>query len=96
MLTTTRRTKTKTKRLPSGKIPSAAVVITMMASIVLAVWQIPTATASSLEVIRVSREISAPVDQVWGVVSNILFIIVTGISYYVIYHFSALSHSFAD
>ena len=75
MLTTTTRTKTKTKtktkRLTSGKIQSAAVVITMMTSIVLAVWQIPTALATSLEEIRVSREISAPVDQVWGIVSNI-------------------------
>jgi carbon monoxide dehydrogenase subunit G len=65
------KTKTKTKKLPSGKLLNAAVVITMMASIVLAVWQIPTATASSLEEIKVSREISAPVDQVWGIVSNI-------------------------
>jgi uncharacterized protein YndB with AHSA1/START domain len=50
---------------------SAAVVMTIMASVVLAVWQIPTATASSLEEIRVSREISAPIDQVWRIVSNI-------------------------
>jgi hypothetical protein len=64
-------TRTKTKKLPSGKIQSAAVVITMMASIVIAVWQISTAAASSLEEIRLSREISASVDQVWGIVSNI-------------------------
>jgi uncharacterized protein YndB with AHSA1/START domain len=35
------------------------------------VWQIPQATASSLEEIRASREISAPIDQVWNVVSNV-------------------------
>jgi hypothetical protein len=52
---------TKSKNLVSWKMLSA-VVITMMATVVLAVWQLPTATATSLEEIRVSREISAPVD----------------------------------
>jgi carbon monoxide dehydrogenase subunit G len=65
------KTTTTSKKLVSGKILSAAVVITMMASVILAVWQIPTATATSLEEIRVSREISAPVDQVWSIVSDI-------------------------
>jgi hypothetical protein len=46
------------------KIPSAVVVTTIMASVFLAVWQIPTATATSLEESKVSSEISAPVDQV--------------------------------
>ena len=55
----------------SGKILSAAVVITMMASVILAVWHIPTATATSLEEIKVSREVSAPVDQVWNIVSDV-------------------------
>src|SRR5215204_598711 len=61
---------TKSKKLVSLKMLSA-VVITMMATVVLAVWQIPTATATSLEEIRVSREISAPVDKVWNIISNI-------------------------
>ena len=61
----------KSKRLVNEKIPSAAVVITMMASVVLAVWQIPAATATSLEEIRVSREISAPIDKVWSIISNV-------------------------
>src|SRR5918999_915219 len=61
----------KLKRLENKKIPSAAVVITIMASVVLAVWQIPAATAISLEEIGVSREISAPIDQVWRIVSDI-------------------------
>ncbi|MDF2769789.1 MAG: hypothetical protein K0S91_2624, partial [Nitrososphaeraceae archaeon] len=61
---------TKTKKHVSEKMLSAAVVITIMASVVLAVWQIPAATASSLEEISVSREISAPVDQVWRIVSD--------------------------
>src|SRR5829696_5312626 len=60
----------KVKKLVSLKMLSA-VVITMMATVVLAVWQIPTATATSLEEIRVSREISAPVDKVWNIVSNV-------------------------
>jgi uncharacterized protein YndB with AHSA1/START domain len=35
------------------------------------VWQIPQATASSLEEIKASRDISAPIDQVWNVVSDV-------------------------
>jgi uncharacterized protein YndB with AHSA1/START domain len=65
------KTTTKSKKLVSGKILSAAVVITMMASVILAVWHIPTATATSLEEIKVSREVSAPVDQVWNIVSDV-------------------------
>ena len=64
-------TTTKSKKPVNGKTLSAAVVITMMASVILAVWQIPTATATSLEEIRVSREISAPIDQVWNIVSDV-------------------------
>jgi uncharacterized protein YndB with AHSA1/START domain len=45
--------------------------ISMVATVVLAVWQIPTATATSLEELRVSRKISAPVDKVWNIISNI-------------------------
>ncbi len=62
---------TKTKKHVSEEMLSAAVVITIMASVGLAVWQIPAATASSLEEISVSREISAPLDQVWRIVSDI-------------------------
>lgn len=65
------KTTTKSKKLVNKKILSAAAVITMMASVILAVWQIPTATATSLEEIRVSREISAPIDQVWNIVSDV-------------------------
>ena len=63
--------KSKTKKPVSKKLLNAVVVMTMMASVVLAVWQIPRAAASSLEEIKVSREISAPVDQVWSIVSDI-------------------------
>jgi hypothetical protein len=55
---------TKTKKHVSKKMLSEAMVMTIMASVVLAILQIPSATASSLEEIKVSREISAPVDQV--------------------------------
>jgi uncharacterized protein YndB with AHSA1/START domain len=65
------KTTTKSKKPVSGKTLSLAVVITMMASVILAVWQIPTATATSLEEIRASREISAPIDQVWNIVSDV-------------------------
>jgi carbon monoxide dehydrogenase subunit G len=35
------------------------------------VWHIPMAAATSLEEIKISREISAPIDQVWNIVSDI-------------------------
>jgi carbon monoxide dehydrogenase subunit G len=63
-------TKTKSKFV-GKKALSVSVVITIMASVALAVWQIPIAAASSLEEIKVSREISAPVDKVWNIVSNV-------------------------
>ena len=49
-----------------------AVVALAIASVVMTSgWQIPQATASSLEEIKASREISSPIDQVWNVVSDI-------------------------
>lgn len=49
-----------------------AVAIAIASSVVMtSVWQIPQATASSLEEIKASREISAPIDQVWNVVSDV-------------------------
>src|ERR671925_964478 len=49
------------------------VVAVAIASVLMtsSVWQIPQATASSLEEIKASREIFAPIDQVWNVVSDI-------------------------
>ena len=57
----------------SRKTPTTITVVTLaMTSVVMtSVWQIPQATASSLEEIKASREISAPIDQVWNVVSDI-------------------------
>jgi uncharacterized protein YndB with AHSA1/START domain len=67
---------TNMKKYTSRKKTSTA--ITVVAAIAIAssvvmtsVWQIPQATASSLEEIRASREISAPIDQVWNVASNV-------------------------
>jgi uncharacterized protein YndB with AHSA1/START domain len=43
-----------------------------LASIVMVtVWQIPQAAATSLEEIRATREIPSPIDQVWNVMSDI-------------------------
>ena len=47
-------------------------VVLMIASVVMiTAWQIPVSLATSLEEIKVSREISAPVDKVWSIVSDI-------------------------
>jgi uncharacterized protein YndB with AHSA1/START domain len=48
------------------------VALAIASSVIMtSLWQIPQAAASSLEEITVSREISAPIDQVWNVVSDI-------------------------
>jgi uncharacterized protein YndB with AHSA1/START domain len=57
----------------SRKTPTTITVVALaIASVVItSAWQIPQATASTLEEIKASREISAPIDQVWNVVSDI-------------------------
>jgi uncharacterized protein YndB with AHSA1/START domain len=66
---------TKNMKKSTGRKTSNAITAVAMAiasSVVMtSVWQIPQATASSLEDIKVSREIYAPIDQVWNVVSDI-------------------------
>jgi uncharacterized protein YndB with AHSA1/START domain len=64
---------TNVKKYTSRKTPTTITVVALaIASVVMtSVWQIPQATASSLEEIKASREISAPIDQVWNVVSDI-------------------------
>jgi uncharacterized protein YndB with AHSA1/START domain len=61
------------KKYTSRKIPTTITVVTIaIASVVMtSAWQIPQATASSLEEIKASREISSPIDQVWNVVSDV-------------------------
>src|SRR5215207_418064 len=46
-------------------------VITIVSTVITTIWQMPQATATSLEEIKVSREISVPVDQVWNIVSDV-------------------------
>lgn len=64
---------TNVKKYTSRKIPTTITVVTIaIASVVMtSAWQIPQATASSLEEIKASSEISSPIDQVWNVVSDI-------------------------
>jgi uncharacterized protein YndB with AHSA1/START domain len=64
---------TNIKKYTSRKIPTTITVVTIaIASVVMtSVWQIPQATASSLEEIKASREISSRIDQVWNVVSDV-------------------------
>jgi uncharacterized protein YndB with AHSA1/START domain len=65
---------TNMKKYTSRKRSTAitVVAIAIASSVVMtSVWQIPQATASSLEEIKASREISAPIDQVWNVVSDV-------------------------
>src|ERR687892_1105587 len=47
------------------------VALAVASAVMTSVWQIPQATASSLEEIKASSEISAPIDQVWNVVSDV-------------------------
>jgi uncharacterized protein YndB with AHSA1/START domain len=49
---------------------SATIIITISVVMTI-VWHIPQAAATSLKEIKVSREISAPIDQVWNMVSDI-------------------------
>lgn len=64
---------TKVKKNPKTKTQAVIAVwaIGIASAVMTSVWQIPLATASSLEEIKVSREIYAPADQVWNVVSDI-------------------------
>ncbi|HEU4444002.1 MAG TPA: SRPBCC family protein [Nitrososphaeraceae archaeon] len=65
---------TSVKKYTNRKTSTAitVVAIAIASSVVMtSVWQIPQATASSLEEIKASREISAPIDQVWNVVSDV-------------------------
>jgi uncharacterized protein YndB with AHSA1/START domain len=60
------------KKIVSSKALTTMLMTIAIASVVMTtVWQIPQATATSLEEIKVSREISAPVDQIWNIVSDV-------------------------
>jgi uncharacterized protein YndB with AHSA1/START domain len=70
---------TSVKKIAGMKTLPAVITMVALATasfvVMASVLQIPQATASSssssLEEIRASREISAPIDQVWSIVSNI-------------------------
>jgi hypothetical protein len=63
---------TNIRKYASGKASASISVVLTVASIFMTtVWQIPTALATSLEEIKVSREVSAPIDKVWNIVSDI-------------------------
>jgi uncharacterized protein YndB with AHSA1/START domain len=60
------------KKILSSKALTTMLVTVAIASVVMTtVWQISQATATSLEEIKVSRKISAPVDQIWNIVSDV-------------------------
>ena len=40
-------------------------------AVLITVSQIPTASAEQMEIINASREISAPVDEVWSIISDV-------------------------
>ena len=65
---------TNVRKYTSWKTPSVIAIVSALIISSIAVtsaWNIPEATASSLEEIKASREIRAPIDQVWNIVSNI-------------------------
>jgi len=64
---------TNVKKHASRKALTILSVTIAVATVVIAAtaWQTPQATATSLEEIKVSREISASVDKVWNIVSNV-------------------------
>ena len=59
------------KTLPTVTTVVVAALAIASSVVMASVWQIPQATASSLEEIRANREVYAPIDQVWSIVSNI-------------------------
>jgi uncharacterized protein YndB with AHSA1/START domain len=71
MMKTMTNVKKYTSRKTSTASMSVVVAIAVASVVMTSAWQIPQATASSLEEIKVSREIPAPIDQVWNVVSDI-------------------------
>jgi uncharacterized protein YndB with AHSA1/START domain len=59
------------KHVNKKALNTLSVMIITISVAMTIVWHIPQAAATSLEEIKVSREISAPIDQVWNIVSDI-------------------------
>jgi uncharacterized protein YndB with AHSA1/START domain len=63
---------TDIREYTSGKaLASMSVVLTVAFIFMTIVWQIPAALATSFEEIKVIREVPAPIDKVWNIVSDI-------------------------
>ena len=62
---------TNVKKHVNKKSLSILSVIIIISFAMTIVWHIPMAAATSLEEIKISREISVPIDQVWNIVSDI-------------------------
>jgi uncharacterized protein YndB with AHSA1/START domain len=62
---------TNVKKHVNKKSLSILSVIIIISLAMTIVWHLPMAAATSLEEIKISREISAPIDQVWNIVSDI-------------------------
>jgi hypothetical protein len=56
------------KHVNKQALNTLSVMIITISLAMTIVWHIPMAAAISLEEIKVSREISAPIDQVWNIV----------------------------
>jgi uncharacterized protein YndB with AHSA1/START domain len=68
----TKNMKKYTSRKKTSTAITAVAIAIASSAVMTSVWQIPQASASSLlEEIKVSREINAPIDEVWSIVSNI-------------------------
>jgi uncharacterized membrane protein len=62
----------KTKEFVSRKsLTTIFVVISITSVVITTVWQTPLAIATSIEEIKVSREVSAPINKVWNIVTDI-------------------------
>jgi hypothetical protein len=63
---------TNIRKYASEKALASFSVVLILAFISMTtVWQMPTALATSLEEIKVTREVPAPIDRVWNIVSDI-------------------------
>jgi hypothetical protein len=64
---------TNIKKFVCIEPPRIVIAIMTIALVVVMITlsQIPRSSAEQMEIINVSREISAPVDKVWGIISNV-------------------------
>ena len=65
------RTTNRKKHTIRRTLTTLLAMVTIASIVITTIWQVPGATATSLKEIKVSREISAPIDQVWNIVSDV-------------------------